>query len=314
MQGGGVREDVRKMAARSSLITVSLLGIVYLLPGCLSPQKGAVFVVTEEYSTEKVQDSDKIEPSEEEQRAAAYTKKYPARKYLYAKMACNIRSGPGTDYPIVGVASEGERFQIAYHLDGWYKLKTAEGEPERWMHHSVLSIHEKKQAAAPAAAESTAAAPEASLPAGPGSDIPSAGDDISDAHGEAIYNAIQQKYPSLELSPFFSDWMEKANVVIEIPEGEWTILAEHEAKSLELYAHSLVSLLRSRPENYFPFKGTRTRPRWYAPGNEIWEKAYDNCRNVCDNCWRITVGRISEKDSYGMKIIEEARVVAEGNS
>ena len=304
------------MAAGRLLITISaVLGIVYLLSGCLTPEKRAVFVVTEESGPEGLQDSSEIELSDEEERAEALKKKYPARKYLYAKMTCNIRSGPGTEYPIVGVASQGERFQIAYRVNGWYKLKGEEGAPERWMHRSVLSIQEKKQNAAPAVAKSaTPSAGTAEPGLSPGPDTPSAVDDISIAKGEGIYNAIREKYPLLELSPFFSDWIEKANVVIEIPEEEWTRLSAHEAKSLELYTQSLVSLLRTRPENYFPFKGTRTRPRWYAPGNEIWEKAYDNCRNVCDKCWRISVGRISEKDSYGMKIIEEARTVAKGNS
>jgi len=306
----------KKMAAGRLLITISaILGIVYLLPGCLSPEKRAVFVVTEKSGAETVQDSSEIELSDEENRAEALKEKYPARKYLYAKMTCNVRSGPGTEYPVVGVASQGERFQIAYRINGWYKLKGEEGAPERWIHRSVLSIQEQKQTAAPAVAKSTtpsAGTLETGLPPSP--DTPSAVDDISIVKGEGIYNAIREKYPLLELSPFFSDWIEKANVVIEIPEEEWTRLSAHETKSLVLYTQSLVSLLRSRPENYFPFKGTRTRPRWYAPGNEIWEKAYDNCRKVCDNCWRISVGRISEKDSYGMKIIEEARIVAKGNS
>jgi hypothetical protein len=307
-----------KMAARSSFITIpAILGIIYLLTGCLTPGKRAVFEVTEEHKAGDAQDSSKIESSDEEQRAAAHEKQYPARKYLYAKMTCNIRSGPGTDYPIVGVASQGERFQIAYRVDAWYKLKVEEGEPERWMHRSVLSIDAKQPTAAPTASKSTsllAGTAESGLPSNSDSDTPSDGDDISAANGEAIYNAIREKYPLLELSPFFSDWIEKANVVIEIPEKEWTKLSEHQSKSLELYTKSLVSQLRTQPEGYFPFKGTRTRPRWYAPGNEIWDKAYDNCRNACDDCWRISVGRISEKDSYGMKIIEEARIVAKGNS
>ncbi len=306
------------MAARSSLVEISAtLVIVYLLTGCLTPEKRAVFVVTEEYSSEDVPDDSKAESSDEEERAGAPEKKYPARKYLYAKMTCNIRSGPGTEHPVVGVASQGQRFQIAYRVGGWYKLKDEEGEPERWMHRSVLSTQEEKQTAAPATAKSTtpsAGTPDAGLPPSVDGDTHPAVDDISIAKGEDIYNAIREKYPLLELSPFFSDWIEKANVVIEIPEEEWTKLSEHEAKSLELYTQSLVSTLRSRPEGYFPFKGTRIRPRWYAPGNPIWEKAYDNCRHACDDCWRISVGKISEKDSYGMKIIEQARIVAKGNS
>jgi hypothetical protein len=62
----------KKMAARSLLITMSaILGIIYLLPGCLSPEKGAVFEVTEEYRAGDVQESSKVEPSDEEQREAA---------------------------------------------------------------------------------------------------------------------------------------------------------------------------------------------------------------------------------------------------
>ena len=91
----------------------------------------------------------------------------------------------------------------------------------------------------------SAGTPESGLPRSPDSDTPSADDDISVAKGEGIYDAIREKYPLLELSPFFSDWIEKANVVIEIPEEEWTKLSEPETKSLELYTKSLVSILRS---------------------------------------------------------------------
>ena len=306
------------MAVRRSFIIIpAVLGLVFLLTGCLAPERRAVFVVTEEYREEKAKDSVETEPSEEEQLADKQEKKYPARKYLYAKMTCNIRSGPGTNFAVVGVASQGDRFRIAYRVDDWYKLKTEKGEPERWMHRSVLSIHAEKETAETTVAKTTTPSTDtlkSDLRSSSGRGSPSKDGAVSAAHGEAIYHAIREKYPLLELSPFFSDWIDKANVVIEIPENEWAELSESQSKSLELYTKGLVSQLRARPENYFPFRGTRTRPRWYAPGNEIWDKAYDNCRNVCDDCWRISVGKISEEDSYGMKIIEEARIVAKGNS
>ncbi|MCD6298861.1 MAG: hypothetical protein J7M30_17095 [Deltaproteobacteria bacterium] len=132
--------------------------------------------------------------------------------------------------------------------------------------------------------------------------------------GKEIYEAIQNRYPSVELGALFYNWSgSRCSVMIDLPEEEWERLSSTDKKCLELYAKSLVPVLRANPLKYFPFKGSGASADWYAPGNSFWEKAYGYCKNVCDDCWEIRVGRISESVVSGVKVIEDDRRVAKGN-
>ena len=60
-------------------------------------------------------------------------------QFVIAKIACNIRGGPGTKYPIVRKANKGERFDYISLEGNWYKLKVAKGRPQEWVHKSVVT-------------------------------------------------------------------------------------------------------------------------------------------------------------------------------
>jgi hypothetical protein len=62
----------------------------------------------------------------------------------------NIRSGPGTDYEIVGIAEEGMQIALIGMRDGWYAMSTAEG-LEGWMSETVLEIDPQTAEAVPLA-------------------------------------------------------------------------------------------------------------------------------------------------------------------
>lgn len=62
----------------------------------------------------------------------------------------NIRSGPGTDYAIVGVAEEGMSITLRGIRDSWYAISTADG-VEGWMSETVLEIDPQTAEAVPLA-------------------------------------------------------------------------------------------------------------------------------------------------------------------
>jgi len=225
--------------------------------------------------------------------------------YLYTKLDCNIRSGPGTKYSVVRVASKGNRLQFTSLKGSWYKLRMRTGKSEEWVHKSVVS----RKPASKASQRSSAPKSENRSKDKNG---------LIAKKGKGIYEAIQQKYPEVALIPMFFNCAgssgSNCSVMIQIPEKEWDVLSETDRKSLEVYAKSIVHILRANPKNYIPFKGYGTQSDWYATGNPVWEKLYSNCRNVCDDCWQIRVGRISDRFVAGFKDILDDRRVAKGEN
>jgi uncharacterized protein YgiM (DUF1202 family) len=75
-------------------------------------------------------------PSDSHDRAAARVKK--RFRFVYAKTTCNIRTGPGTRYPIARKTTKGEKLAYISLKGNWYKLKVKKGKPQEWVHKSVV--------------------------------------------------------------------------------------------------------------------------------------------------------------------------------
>jgi uncharacterized protein YgiM (DUF1202 family) len=60
----------------------------------------------------------------------------------------NIRSGPGTDFEIIGIANEGSQVALRVARDDWYGITTADG-LEGWMSEVVLEIDPQTAEAVP---------------------------------------------------------------------------------------------------------------------------------------------------------------------
>jgi len=149
--------------------------------------------------------------------------------YVYAKAACNIRKGPGTNYPVVRKAPHGEKLKFISRDGSWYKLQVKGGvAEEEWVHSSVVSP--------PASAES----------------------------GKRIHTRLKRKYRKIFMEPSFADIESpsEAHVVLLVPETEWSELSRNDKISLALYAQSLIPVLRMEPEKYFPFAGLPETPLW----------------------------------------------------
>jgi uncharacterized protein YgiM (DUF1202 family) len=72
----------------------------------------------------------------------------PAKKqaqFVYTKMTCNIRKGPGRKYSIIRKANKGERLEYISLGGNWYKLKVTKGKPQEWVHKSVVILPEKSK-------------------------------------------------------------------------------------------------------------------------------------------------------------------------
>lgn len=63
--------------------------------------------------------------------------KKPSR-FVYARTICNIRSGPGTKYPITRKAANGETLEYVSLEGNWYRLKVPQDKPQEWVHKSVV--------------------------------------------------------------------------------------------------------------------------------------------------------------------------------
>ena len=59
-------------------------------------------------------------------------------RLVSTRSTCNIRSGPGTDYPITRKAAKGEKLEYVSLEGNWYRLKVAKGKPQEWVHRSVV--------------------------------------------------------------------------------------------------------------------------------------------------------------------------------
>lgn len=63
--------------------------------------------------------------------------KKPSR-FVYARTTCNIRSGPGTNYPVIRKAANGETLEYVSLEGNWYRLKVPQDKPQEWIHKSVV--------------------------------------------------------------------------------------------------------------------------------------------------------------------------------
>jgi TM2 domain-containing membrane protein YozV/SH3-like domain-containing protein len=59
-------------------------------------------------------------------------------RFVSVRATCNIRSGPGTNYPITRKAAKGEKLEYVSLEGNWYRLKVANGKPQEWVHKSVV--------------------------------------------------------------------------------------------------------------------------------------------------------------------------------
>jgi uncharacterized protein YgiM (DUF1202 family) len=58
-------------------------------------------------------------------------------RLLEATVNANLRSGPGTDTPRVGLLAKGGRLTAVARLGSWFQVETASGE-KAWIHRSVV--------------------------------------------------------------------------------------------------------------------------------------------------------------------------------
>lgn len=61
-------------------------------------------------------------------------------QFVYAKTRINIRSGPGTNHSVLRKANKGDRLEYISLEGDWYKLKVARGDPQEWVHRSVVTL------------------------------------------------------------------------------------------------------------------------------------------------------------------------------
>lgn len=75
-------------------------------------------------------------PSDSHVEATARAKQ--GSRLVYAKTTCNIRTGPGTRYPISRRAAKGEKLEYISLKGNWYKLRIKKGKHQEWVHKSVV--------------------------------------------------------------------------------------------------------------------------------------------------------------------------------
>ncbi len=66
-----------------------------------------------------------------------------ASHFVFTIMTCNIRRGPGTQYPVVREARKGEKLECVARRGNWYKLKGTKKMPQQWVHKSVTTARVK---------------------------------------------------------------------------------------------------------------------------------------------------------------------------
>jgi hypothetical protein len=123
--------------------------------------------------------------------------------------------------------------------------------------------------------------------------------------GKKLYEEIKKRHPDTFIEPGFYNTMSVPYIYIAVPEEEWNSLTRADKISLCLYTKSLISILRSSPENYYPFLGFGDTP--------IVRTMYQKARATCDDCWAIMVGRVSDEYTKGTKdiILDETAVVGD---
>lgn len=63
--------------------------------------------------------------------------KKPSR-FVFARTTCNIRSGPGTNYPVIRKTANGETLEYISLEGNWYRLKVPQDRPQEWIHKNVV--------------------------------------------------------------------------------------------------------------------------------------------------------------------------------
>lgn len=123
--------------------------------------------------------------------------------------------------------------------------------------------------------------------------------------GKKLYEKIKKRHPDTFIEPGFYGTMFDPYVYIAVPEKEWNSLTKADKISLCLHTKSLVPILRSSPQNYYPFLGFGDTP--------VVRTMYQKARAMCDDCWAIMVGQISDKYIKGKRDIILDKTVVVGD-
>ncbi len=125
------RAEVRKKAGRKKIGWFPLVLIILFVLGIVGYFERRTLFPRKSLSTSSVKQSilEKIHME--------VSPKKPSR-FVYARTACNIRSGPGTQYSITRKVSKGKKLEYISREGNWYRLKMAKGKPREWVHKSVV--------------------------------------------------------------------------------------------------------------------------------------------------------------------------------
>ncbi|BAY87237.1 hypothetical protein NIES267_67560 [Calothrix parasitica NIES-267] len=63
---------------------------------------------------------------------------YGANGVVRVNSRLNVRSGPGTEYRVLGTLPPGQSVSLVNEQNGWYQLETPEG--EYWVHSNYISV------------------------------------------------------------------------------------------------------------------------------------------------------------------------------
>ncbi|MFX0202948.1 MAG: NINE protein [Candidatus Hodarchaeota archaeon] len=129
------RAKIKKQAERKRIGCFPLFLIILLVLGVIGYLVSRTPFPRKSPSTRTVRESIK-------EKMSMVLPKKPSR-FVYARTTCNIRSGPGTNYPITRKARKGQKLEYISREDNWYRLKVAKGKPQEWVHKSVVESKPK---------------------------------------------------------------------------------------------------------------------------------------------------------------------------